>query len=190
MEQKNITAELTFEHADLRDYSAGQDFDAVVGRYVLLYQPDPAAALRHLVEQVRPGDSFLFHELDFGAPIKTWPPAPLWDRSISLAGEAFRRAGIPPDFGLRLSRTFLDAGLSRPTIQADVPTGGEPGSYVYGWLAGVLRTLLPRIEQFGLATAEELQIDTLGARLEAEAVTCGCQVIGPIQFGAWIRREG
>jgi len=45
-----------------------------------------------------------------------------------------------------------------------------------------------RIEQFNLATAEEIQIDTLAKRLEAEVVALCVRLIGPIQFGAWIRK--
>jgi hypothetical protein len=41
---------------------------------------------------------------------------------------------------------------------------------------------LPRIEQFGLATADELQVDTLLARMEAEAANLKPQLIGPLQF--------
>jgi len=46
---------------------------------------------------------------------------------------------------------------------------------------------LPRIEQFGLASADELELDTLVVRMEAEAVTLRTQLIGPLQFGAWTR---
>jgi hypothetical protein len=38
---------------------------------------------------------------------------------------------------------------------------------------------LPRIEQFGLASADELDLETLVPRLEAEAVTLQTQLIGP-----------
>jgi len=102
-----------------------------------------------------------------------------------MMGEAFRRGDNPTDFGKRLVRTFLDAGLPWPTIQAEVPVGGAPGSYLYGWVAETVRSLIPRIEQFGLATAEELQIDTLAARMEAGGVALGAQLIGSSQFGAW-----
>ncbi|HEY2842541.1 MAG TPA: hypothetical protein VGJ09_02780, partial [Bryobacteraceae bacterium] len=126
-----------------------------------------------------------FHELDFGEVPKPWPEAPLWIKTYAIMSEAFRRGGNPPDFGKRLARTFLDAGLPWPTIQAELPVGGEPGSPMYGWIAETVRSLLPRIEQFGLATAAELQIDTLAARMEAEGVALGAQLIGPTQFGAW-----
>jgi hypothetical protein len=63
--------------------------------------------------------------------------------------------------------------------------GGEPGSFIYQWMTETLRSLQPRIEQFGLAKAGELVLDTLVARMDAEAVASQSQISSPIQFGAW-----
>jgi ubiquinone/menaquinone biosynthesis C-methylase UbiE len=38
------------------------------------------------------------------------------------------------------------------------------------------------------ASSVELDLDTLVARMEAEAVAYHSQLIGPLQFGAWIRK--
>ena len=43
--------QIEFLHTDLFSFHADRSFDAVVGRYVLLYQPDPVAAIRHAAEQ-------------------------------------------------------------------------------------------------------------------------------------------
>lgn len=177
---------VSFEQTHLEELTPGKMFDAAVGRYVLLYQADPAATLQHVASLVKPGGRLIFHELDFGAVVPPWPEAPLWMKSYTIMAEAFRRAGNPPDFGKRLARTFRDAGLPWPTIQAELAVGCGPGSYVYGWISDTIRSLLPRIEQFGLATAEEIQIDTLASRLEQEAIELGAQLIGPTQFGAWV----
>jgi SAM-dependent methyltransferase len=183
--QSACASYIDFRQIHLDDLPRVELFDAAVGRYVLLYQADPAATLRHVASLVKPGGRLIFHELDFGSASPTWPDAPLWHKTYTMMGEAFRRGDNPPDFGKRLARTFLDAGLPWPTIQAEVPVGGEPGSYLYGWVAETIRSLIPRIEQFGLATVEDLQIDTLAARMEAEGVALGAQLIGPTQFGAW-----
>jgi hypothetical protein len=106
---------------------------------------------------------------------------------VDLIAETDRRGGVSVDLGSHLTHLFLDAGLPWPTIKAEVPIGGAPGSFVYRWVAETLRSLLPRIEQFGLASADELDLDTLVARMEAEAVTLRAQLIGPLQFGAWTR---
>jgi hypothetical protein len=105
----------------------------------------------------------------------------------ALVAQADLRGGVWIDLGLHLTRLFLDSGLPWPTIKAAVPVGGEPGSFIYRWLTETLRSLLPRIEEFGPASAEELELDTLVARMEIEAVNLQAQLIGPLQFGAWTR---
>jgi ubiquinone/menaquinone biosynthesis C-methylase UbiE len=46
---------VAFEVADLPSLNPGRTFDALVGRLVLMYLPDPAATLTHLLRFVRPG---------------------------------------------------------------------------------------------------------------------------------------
>jgi ubiquinone/menaquinone biosynthesis C-methylase UbiE len=186
--QESCDAWLTFENASLEMFSCGETFDAVVGRYILLYQSDPSAVLRRLADCVRPGGLVVFHEVDFGRPHVMFPDPPLWHKICRLVGETFRRSGASPDFGLKLTRTFLDAGLPRPTVKAVLPVASREGSPLFAWLAMGVKTLLPRIEELGLATAEEIQVDTLAERMEAEAMKLGTQLLGPVQFGAWIRK--
>ena len=45
----------------------------------------------------------------------------------------------------------------------------------------------PSIEQFGLSRANELDLDTLLARMETEAVTRQARFPGPLQLAAWTR---
>jgi SAM-dependent methyltransferase len=164
-----------------------RSFDAVIGRYVLLYQSDPAAAISHAASQVRSGGIVVFHEMDFANPIRSYPDGTIFATLQTLITETFRRAGFWADLGLHLTRLFLNAGLPWPTIKAEVPVGGEPGSFLYVWFTETLRSLRPSIEQFGLATASELDLDTLVARMETEALARQTQLVGPLQYGAWIR---
>ena len=41
-----------------------QEFDAVVGRTVLMYYPDPTDAVRRLAQHLRPGGMIVFQEFD------------------------------------------------------------------------------------------------------------------------------
>ena len=179
--------QIEFVHTDLFSFHVDRSFDAVVGRYVLLYQPDPVAAIRHAAQQVRPKGIIVFHETDMANRIQCYPDRTLFADTYALIAKTFQRAGYWPDLGLQLTRLFLDAGLPWPTIKAEVPVGGEPGSFVYRWLTETLRSLLPRIEEYGLNSADNLQIDTLVMRMEAEARTRQTQLLGPLQFGAWTK---
>ena len=66
--------------------------------------------------------------------------------------------------------------------------GGEPGCFLYTWFTETLRSLLPRIEQFNLASTEQLDLDSLVTRMETEALACHSQLFGPLQVGAWTRK--
>lgn len=180
--------QVEFIHTDLFDFQADHSFDAVVGRYVLMYQPDPVAAIRHAAEQVRSEGIIVFHEMDLANHIRSCPDETLFQEICALLAEIFRRSGYWPDLGLHLTSLFLDAGLPRPAIRTEVPVGGEPGSFIYRWYTETLRSMLPRIEEFGLGSSIDLEIDTLTARMEAEASIRQAQIVGPLQFGAWARK--
>jgi hypothetical protein len=47
--------------------------------------------------------------------------------------------------------------------------------------------MLPLAERFGVATADEVAIDTLAERLRAETAACDGVVKSPDFIGAWVR---
>ena len=73
-------------------------FDAVVGRYVLQFQPDPAAMLRKLATRVRPGGVIVFHEIDWGG-LGSFPPVPTFDRCSRLGADTLRLHGTESRMG-------------------------------------------------------------------------------------------
>lgn len=177
-----------FEVTELDDFDTTERFDAVVGRYVLLYQKDPADTLSRFTRLLRPGGIVAFHEIDFIVPNPTWPPAPLWDDSYRLLTEVFEATGTPPDFGRRLNRTFLDAGLPSPTVECQGPVAAGVGSPLFPWLALTLRVLEPVLAKAGLSLPAGLVADdTLPDQLEKVVVEQGSQVLGSLQYGAWTR---
>jgi hypothetical protein len=54
----------------------------------------------------------------------------------------------------------------------------------------IVRAMLPRIVQQGVATEAELDVDTLDERLAAERVAANAIYIGDMVFGAWARTPG
>ena len=52
-----------FEAVEVDAFSPQQKFDAVIGRLVLMYQPNPAATLRWLCQHVRRGGIVAFQEM-------------------------------------------------------------------------------------------------------------------------------
>jgi ubiquinone/menaquinone biosynthesis C-methylase UbiE len=66
---------VTFVEGDLHAIPAEQGpFDAVVGRRVLMYQPDAVAAVRGLAKALKPGGLMVFQEHDAtGGPVSLTP---------------------------------------------------------------------------------------------------------------------
>jgi hypothetical protein len=96
------------------------------------------------------------------------------------------RVGAPSwDAAGRLIEHFSGAGLPPPMLFSETPVGGGADAPHYAWLADVARTLLPRMVQTGITTAEAVAIDTLEGRLKAAVVEARSQIEGPTQVCAW-----
>jgi ubiquinone/menaquinone biosynthesis C-methylase UbiE len=68
------------------------DFDAVVGRWVLQYTPDPAALLRRARDRLRPGGIVAFQEIDLSTP----PGPTRAGRCTTRSRAGRRRRPAPP----------------------------------------------------------------------------------------------
>lgn len=178
---------VTFLEADLDTLGFDAPFDAVIGRLVLMYQADPVVTLRHLASLVRPGGSLAFLEIVLVAG-RPAPDRPLFARTFQLVAEAFAATGAHIDMGLRLEGAFRDAGLPNPAVQFHPVTVSGPDLTWFGMLAGISQSLLSAIEQFGLASATDVVVDTLFDRLLAEAAAAGNSIAGPLYVGASARR--
>jgi hypothetical protein len=97
----------------------------------------------------------------------------------------FRAAGADPRIGARLGRMLRAAGYE------DVAGFGvqgylQPGERPERLLAGVVRSLAPQIIASGIATEEELGLDTLDARLAEAVAAAGAVVLPPCVVGAGV----
>jgi ubiquinone/menaquinone biosynthesis C-methylase UbiE len=146
-----------------------RDFDAVVGRCVLFFAREPAALVRRLTGCVRDGGIVAFQEPANAtlAPMSL-PDSPLLERLWVWILETYRRADLDLYMGLRLRSIFARAGLPAPEMHLDAAVGGGPEWPGYEYMARLIRTILPQITKFGVATEEDVGIDTLADRLRAE----------------------
>jgi len=178
----NVT---TFLEADAGSPELGEDFDAVVGRFVLQHPPDPAATLRALTGRVRPGGIIAFLEMNLRPEsAQIFPPTPLWQRYWEWS-QALLKVGVESEMGYKLYRTYLAAGLPAPRMQLEATVGGGPEWDGYEHAAETLRSLLPLVVKLGVATAEEVDVDTLAQRLREETVAAGGVVKLPEVISAW-----
>jgi SAM-dependent methyltransferase len=175
--QHGNPAEMTFEHP----------FDAVVGRYVLLYNLDQPSMLCRLARHLKPGGVIVFQEptMHFAQSL---PPVDLYERCRRWYMEGMRAGGAQIDTAYRMHSIFLAAGLPPPTMRMHVPIGGAPSIFEsLHDLANIVRTLLPALEQHGIVTAAEVDIDTLAERLCHEVAASGSTVVGGAGIAAWSR---
>ena len=129
-------------------------------------------------------------EPDFRVGITTSPTVALWQQVQHWIAETFRRGDVQYDIGGRLYHVFRRAGLPGPAVLEHITAGGGAAMRPYCEnSAGIVRSLLPRMEQFGIATAAEVQVDTLADRLEQEICAADSQITYIPIVGAWTIRE-
>jgi ubiquinone/menaquinone biosynthesis C-methylase UbiE len=175
---------LRFEASEVEAFSPDQQFDALIGRLVLAYLPDPAATLRRLSGLLRPGGTIAFQEMVLPL-MRSVPDGPLFRKGREWVMETFERAGFELDMGSKLLATFLAAGLPAPQMTVAGRVEGGSQSPVYTYLADTLRSLLPMAERFGIATVAEVAIETVAERLRKEAVENNACIMPPPLVGAW-----
>jgi ubiquinone/menaquinone biosynthesis C-methylase UbiE len=173
-----------FEIGNLESYAPTGGYDALVGRFVLPYLSNPSATLRHLASCLNPGAVIAFMEFD-ATKISSVPESLLVRRVCDWITEAFKES-INPSLGSSLGAIFHSAGLPWPQMTSFQKVCCGPDGF-YWWLAELVRAVLPNIVRLGLATAEEVDIDTLETRLQEEAVAKQLTLFGPRWVGAWTR---
>ncbi len=173
---------------DLSELVLEEPVDALVGRLVLMYFADPAVVLRRLVAFLKPGGVVAFHEIDMGGA-KSEPDCEIFETAVERIRQAFTRAGADIGAGLRLRCIFQEAGLPAPQMILGARAEGGPDSPIYDQVTQVTRTLLPLMERTGVATAAQVNLETLPARMRAEAVARNAVLISPALIGAWTRVE-
>lgn len=180
-----------FLDGDLRAVDPGDGFDAVVGRFVLMYLSDPAGALRAVMRHLRPGGIVAFQEFNFTrGSVVACPPTPLWERLWDWMRAVVRRAGVEMEMGYKLHRTFLEAGLPAPELILESIIAGASNVEAHEYAATTLGSMLPLLVGFGIATEEEVDIGTLATRLQAETAASGGVVKTPDVVRAHARKAG
>ena len=177
-------AHARFEQADLASFETDQTFDALIGRLVLLYLPDPAGTLQRLSQYLRPGGIVAFQEFDMTATSQV-PAGELYIKVRRWLLAAFAAAGAQLDMGTKLYSTFLRAGLPAPDMTAATLVACGPATPGYGYVVGVLRSLMPWIMRTGIANAAEIDIDSLAVRMQEDALTHERVMFLPRVVGAW-----
>ena len=170
---------IRFTQSDVAEISSDRLFDAAVGRFILMFLPDPVGVLHSLTRLVRSGGVLAFQEPDWNSFLQQSARLPLWSISASLLAETFRRSGAHTNLGPELPRVFQEAGLPPPAMRTDTLLGAEQ------WMPEVLQSLRPKIEQLSLSAEPLGDFNTLACRLEAEIAASNLPTPLPQLVSAW-----
>jgi SAM-dependent methyltransferase len=178
-------SQVSFVVGDPAEMAFDPLFDAVVGRFVLQFQADPAAMLRSVAGHVRPGGAVVFQELAWTGPW-SFPPVPAHEQVCAAALKTLELSGADTAMGLKLHTTFVRAGLGEPTLRAEtIMGGGAKSALLLEHVAALTATLLPAMQELGVATAVEVGLETLLARMQAETLANDSVILGRLQIGGW-----
>ena len=177
-----------FIAGDARKLELPNDFDALVGRFVLMYMANPSDALKHLVAHLRPDGIVAFQEPEYTIyPAVAHPDTPLMNQLISWIVEVFQATGAHLDKGIGLYRVFVEAGLPEPIMHFEAPVGAAETWAGYGYMATIFESLLPMLEKYDIATAAEVGVETLAARIREEVLIAKRPFFLPLHLSAYTR---
>lgn len=180
------TRNVEFIASDARTLNFSDKFDAIVGRFVLMYMAAPGEAFAQLITHLKPGGIVAFQEPEYTLyPALLHPNTPLMNQLIRWILEVFEHSGAHLDMGVGLYRAFVDAGLPPPTMHLESPIGAAKTWAGYRYMATIFQSLLPLLEKYGLATAEEVSVDTLAARIRQEVLASKRPFFLPLHITAY-----
>src|SRR6266849_3723391 len=173
---------VSFTQSDAAQIPGDKPFDAAVGRYILMFLPDPISVLRSLSHLVRPGGIVAFQEPCWKSFLQQSARLPLWSSGASLLVETFQRSGTNTEMGPALSQVFQHAGLPATSTHTDTLLGAEQ------WLPDCLHSLRPQMAQLNLSLEPLGDFETLSERLQTEVTAFKTTTPLPDLVSAWSRK--
>jgi SAM-dependent methyltransferase len=180
-------ANVTFRRDDARTFVDAEPFDAVVCRLLLFHLPDAVDVIAHHARGLVPSGRFLAVDYDMGA-VRALPPVELLDRVREWLNAGFAHAKADPFVGMRLPVLFAKAGLQDIGSLGVQPYWPPNHPSAPSLATDVVRALAPAIVASGIATEEELGLDTLEQRVREAINAAGAVWTSPTVVGCWGRR--
>ena len=181
-EQRGL-AQVRFVQGDLDEPAPGGPYDAIVERLVLWTVPDPAALLRRQATALRPGGLVVPVEEDLST-IRSLPQTAFGTQVKSWLVEAFDKAGMSM-VGSRLWAILQQAGLRPVGMLGIQPHFGPADEAGIAFLVKTMRLAEPLIVGTGVATAEQIGMDTFEQRLRQDNQRSQAVAAFPMLLSAW-----
>ena len=155
-----------FHRADISSFTDAEPFDAIVGRLVLEFLPDPAAIICRLSQLLRPGGIMALQEATWKVWLAYTSHLPLRMAVTTLLHDVFRAGGAHTEMELPVYRGFIAAGLTSIALRVELPVGDSPE--FRNLLHDLLLSVWARAEAFRLPLDKLGDPRTLASRLNDE----------------------
>jgi ubiquinone/menaquinone biosynthesis C-methylase UbiE len=174
---------VSFRMANLTALALEERFDAIVGRFIVLYLPERDRTMAQIVSHLVPGGVACFCEYDMSVS-RTVPPTRLIHETMDRVIRAADGAGFDSQMGARLPGLLRRAGLEDVEAYGMTKLVDGVGSPVVDWIVDTVRNLAPLAARYGLVATEEWGLDTLRERLHGELAAANAIVEVPLVVGA------
>jgi ubiquinone/menaquinone biosynthesis C-methylase UbiE len=179
---------VSFRQADARSLDLGRPFDAAVGRFVLMFMPDPTQAPRSFAERVRPGGLLAFCEQVASVTATSAGQLPVLAALLALFTSVFQRSGARPDIGAELYSRMRDAGLKPdPGPLAEFVLHPAHDAVAYRRWALFARSLLPKIVEYGLGAEADIRHSVEHDLREELLAATGLVPLSWLMISQWAR---
>lgn len=173
-------ARITYRAVDLAgDLPDLGRFDAIVGRRVLMYLPNAAEAIERLAALAKPGSVLAFQE-----HARANLPAGLGDLALHRQFYDWNWRTVAAEGGdvglaLRLAELMRQLGLSveQARGEAILLHSNQPS-----FVPKLTQAMLPRMVERGIATVEQVDLETLAQRIEDEHRAVGGTIVWDLAF--------
>ena len=174
-----------FTQTDANEILSDRLFDAAVGRFILMFLPDPTSVLRSLSRLVRPGGVIAFQE-------PTWIPflafsarLPLWSKVLSVIHQTFLASGVNPEMGPDLYRAFKQIGLPAPNMHVEMLLGSD--DEFIALVCDILGSIRSLADQHHIPLERLGDLSTLTPRVQTEIASHDTFVSFVPLVGVWSR---
>jgi ubiquinone/menaquinone biosynthesis C-methylase UbiE len=156
----------TFRQADISAFADVEPFDAIVGRLVLEFLPDPAATIKRLCGLLHSGGILAFQEPSWKIWLSYTSHLPLRMAVTTILRDVFVAGGANTEMELPLYQGFIAANLTWPQLRIELPIGDSP--QFRSLLHDLLLAVWPRAEALRLPLEGLGDPTTLASRLDDE----------------------
>jgi ubiquinone/menaquinone biosynthesis C-methylase UbiE len=177
---------VSFTQTDVGQIVSDNLFDAAVGRFILMFLPDPTSVLRSVSRLVRSGGVVAFQEPSWIPGFALGTRLPLWSKVLFAIHETILRSGANPEMGLDLYRVFQQVGLPAPAMHIEILLGSDAD--LPRLHTDLLCSLRPLAHQHNVSLEPLGDLETLLDRIAAELAAVNTVTTFIPIVSAWSRK--